>query len=152
MYTRFIPWVESQSDYRKFNIQCLVFNNDCYPCYILKWQCNSNFEKETAKTSFASLQEICNFSFLLFEVRKMYNFMHLNVHIPDFLTNPLVLWFCSGRCRVYFYRGHFGFADVLAVSKYQIIFFPLSRSFYPFDTMFLNIHETKCQKKKFGCN
>ena len=44
----------------------------------------------------------------------MYNFMHLNVHIPDFLTNPFVLCFCSGRCRVYFYRGHFGFADVLS--------------------------------------
>ena len=27
-YTRFIPWVESQSDYRKFNIQCLVFNKN----------------------------------------------------------------------------------------------------------------------------
>ena len=44
----------------------------------------------------------------------MYNFMHLNVHIPDFLTNPFVLCFCSGRYRVYFYRGHFGFADVLS--------------------------------------
>ena len=29
-YTRFIPRVESQSDYRKFNIQCLVFNNISY--------------------------------------------------------------------------------------------------------------------------
>ena len=26
-YTGFIQWVESQSDYQKFNIQCLVFNN-----------------------------------------------------------------------------------------------------------------------------
>ena len=42
----------------------------------------------------------------------MYNFMHLNVHIPDFLMNPFVLRFCSGRCRVYFYHGRFGFADV----------------------------------------
>ena len=42
----------------------------------------------------------------------MYTFMHLNVHIPDFLMNPFVLRFCSGRCRVYFYHGHFGFADV----------------------------------------
>ena len=38
--------------------------------------------------------------------------MHLNVHIriPDFLTNHFILRFCSGRSRVYFYRGHFGFA------------------------------------------
>ena len=43
---------------------------------------------------------------------KMYNFMHLNVHIPDFLMNPFVLCFCSGCCCVHFYRGHFGFADV----------------------------------------
>ena len=71
----------------------------------------------------------------------MCNFMHLNVHIPDFLTNPFVLCFNSGRCRVYFYRGHFGFGDVLAVSKYQINLFPLPRSLYIFDTMFLNIHE-----------
>ena len=42
----------------------------------------------------------------------MYNFMHSNVHIPDFLINRFVLCFCSGCCRVYFYRGHFGFADV----------------------------------------
>ena len=38
--------------------------------------------------------------------------MHLNVHIPDFLMNPFVLSFYSARCHVYFYRGHFGFADV----------------------------------------
>ena len=28
---RLIPWVESQSDYHKFNIQCLVFNKNIYP-------------------------------------------------------------------------------------------------------------------------
>ena len=48
----------------------------------------------------------------------MYSFMHLNVHIPDFLMNPFVLRLCSGCCRVYFYRGHFGFADVY--SRQQI--------------------------------
>ena len=41
----------------------------------------------------------------------MYNVIHLNVHIPNFLMNPFVLCFCSGRFRVYFYHGHFGFAD-----------------------------------------
>ena len=29
-YTGFIQWVESQSDYQKFNIQCSVFNKDVY--------------------------------------------------------------------------------------------------------------------------
>ena len=42
----------------------------------------------------------------------MYNFMHLHVHIPYFLMKPFVLCFCSDRCRVYFYRGHSGFADI----------------------------------------
>ena len=82
----------------------------------------------------------------------MYSFMHLNVHIPDFPMNPFVLCLCCGCCRVYFYRGHFGFADVY--SRQQISkknHFPLPRSFYIFNTMFLNIDETKCQEKKFCC-
>ena len=29
-YTRFVQWVESQSDYQKFNSQCLVFNKYIY--------------------------------------------------------------------------------------------------------------------------
>ena len=29
-YIEFIPWEENQSDYQKFNIQCLVFNNMSY--------------------------------------------------------------------------------------------------------------------------
>ena len=48
-YTGFIQWVESQSGYQKFNIQCLVFNNTGYPasdepirarveCYSPRWQ------------------------------------------------------------------------------------------------------------------
>ena len=46
----------------------------------------------------------------------------------------------------------------IAVSKYQINHSPMARSFHIFDTMFLNIHGTKCQKKEIllqlvqGCN
>ena len=36
----------------------------------------------------------------------------------------------------------------IAISKYQINHFPMPRSFCIFDTMFLNIHEAKCQKKE----
>ena len=57
---------------------CRLFKNnlctDCYPFYIVKWQCNSNFEKETAKTSFASPQEIYKFLFLFVDVRKKVQF------------------------------------------------------------------------------
>ena len=42
----------------------------------------------------------------------MYNFMHLHVFILYFLMKPFVLCFCGGRYCVYFYHGHFGFADV----------------------------------------
>ena len=82
----------------------------------------------------------------------MYSFMHLNVHIPDFLMKPFVLCFSSGCCRVYIYRGHFGFADVY--SRLQISNKPFSPAeiILHFNTMFLNIDETKCQKKKFCCN
>ena len=41
----------------------------------------------------------------------MYNFMHLNVPYTRISNESFCLYFCSGRCRVYFYRGNFGFAD-----------------------------------------
>ena len=128
---------------------CKLFKNnlytDYYSCYILKWQGNSNFEKEMAQTSFASPQEICKFSFLLFEVQKNVQFYafkraytifsnSLQEQTPPFLEEmtrllmeanllmkPFVLCFCSGRCRVYFYRGHFGFADVYSRQYFKNI-------------------------------
>ena len=81
-----------------------------------------------------------------------YNFMHLNVHKPDFL---MILLFCASVVVVavsIFIAAALDLRLLIAVSKYQINYFPLPRSFYIFDTMFLNIHETKCQKKKFCYN
>ena len=96
---------------------CKLFQNnlytDCCPCYILKWQCRGQFsKKERPKLPLLLHKKYVNFHSYYSRCEKMYNFMHLNVHIPDFLMKPFVLCFCSGRCRVYFYRGYFGFADV----------------------------------------
>ena len=69
-------------------------------------------KKKRPKPPLILHRKYVNFRSYSSRCEKMYNFMHLIVHIPDFLMNPFVLCFCSGRCRVYFYRSHFGFADV----------------------------------------
>ena len=69
-------------------------------------------KKERPKLPLLLHKKYVNFHSYYSRCEKMYNFMHLNVHIPDFPMNPFVLCFCCGRFRVYFYRGHFGFADV----------------------------------------
>ena len=95
---------------------CKLFKNnqytDCYPCYILKCNATAILKKKRPKPPLLLRKKYVNFHSYYSRCKKMYNFMHLNVHIPDFLMNHFVLCFCSGRCRVYFYRGHFGFADV----------------------------------------
>ena len=78
----------------------------------------------------------------------MHNFMNLNLYILYFLMKPFILCFCCGSCRGCFTEAILRLRMFIAVSKYQTNHFPLPRSFYIFDTIFLNIHRTKCQKKE----
>ena len=66
--------------------------------------------------------------------------------------NPFVCIFVVVAAVSIFIAAILDLQMLVAVNKYQINHIPLPRSFDIFDTMFLNIHETKCQKKKLCCN
>ena len=66
--------------------------------------------------------------------------------------NPFVCIFVVVAAVSIFIAAILDLQMLVAVNKYQINHIPLPRSFDIFDTMFLNIHETKCKKKKLCCN
>ena len=111
----------------------------------------ATLKKKQPKLPLLVHKKYINFHPYYSRCEKMYNFMHLNVHIPDFL---MIRLFCASVVVVavsIFIAAILDLRLFIAVSKYQINYFPLPRSFYIFDTMFLDTHETKCHKKKFFC-
>ena len=104
MYTTFTVIGEAASNLKTTYILIIILVT------FLNGNATAILKKERPKLPLLLHKKYVNFHFYYSRCEKMYNFMHLNVHIPDFLTNHFILRFSSGRSRVYFYRGHFGFA------------------------------------------
>ena len=109
----------------------------------------SILKKKRSKLPLLLHEKYVNFQFLFFEVRKIVQFYAFTCAITLFLMKRFVLCFVT----VFIFMAAILDLQIFrAVRKYQINHFPLPKSFYIFDTIFLNIYGTKCQKKKLCYN